>query len=250
VFNLLGVMLQQPLMPWLGQWLSARFSNVVEQLGRPQYLDSNIMVSPALAMDAFLLELQRMADLTRAHAIAALSNEGPPGKQLNDQHDGLRQLAQAVEVAVTTLEGERLHADVARQLPLILRIAGYIDEAVAQAHENAENDADVEFLLQGIMRDEILAYQLSVLHLIEQSDPKLPDFSPELLEQSYQSLREQWRLLKTHLLEAGVSGKIPVRRLNPAIDSLRIMLRVAERSTRIAVRLSEMSRSLPMDASS
>ena len=154
-------------------------------------------------------------------------------------------MAQSVEIAVTQLESERLHADVSRHLPTILRIAGYIDEAVTQAHENAENDADVEFLLQTSVRDEILAYQLSVLKLIENSDPRLDGFNTGELEQAYQHLREQWRTLKTRLLEAGVSGQIPVRRLNPAIDSLRIMLRVAERSTRIAIRLAELGSALP-----
>lgn len=245
VFNILGVLLQSPLMARLGNWLSGRFVDLVEQLGRPQFLDRNIMASPELALHAFMLELQRMAELTRSHAVSTLSNEGPPGKQLKDQHDGLRQLAQSVEIAVTQLESERLHADVSRHLPTILRIAGYIDEAVAQAQENAENDADVEFLLQTPVRDEILAYQLSVLKLIENSDPRLDGFSAEQLELAYQQLREQWRKLKTRLLEAGVAGQVPVRRLNPAIDSLRIMLRVAERSTRIAIRLAELGSALP-----
>lgn len=244
-FNLIGVMVQQPLMGWLSRWLSARFTNLVEQLGRPQFLDSNVMVSPVLALDAFMQELQRMAELTRAHAVAALSNEGAPGKSLNDQHDGLRMLAQAVEEAVTKLESERLSTDVARQLPLVLRIAGYIDEAVAQAHENAENDADVEFLMQTPMRDDVASYQLEILNLIEACDPRLPDFDMAALEARYQQLRETWRQLKSRLLEAGVSGKVPVRRLNPAIDNLRIMLRVAERSTRIAARLSEFAAALP-----
>ena len=104
----------------------------------------------------------------------------------------------------------------------------------------------MEFLLQTSLRDEVAAYQLEILNVIEASDPRLPDFDMAALESRYQQLRETWRHLKSLLLEAGVSGKVPVRRLNPAIDNLRIMLRVAERSTRIAARLQEFAAALPM----
>src|SRR5690606_25868378 len=143
----------------LSKWLEERFVSQAEEIGRPQYLDSNVMASPSLAMDAFKLELERMAELTRHHAIASFNNEGRPGKLLQQQHDGLRQLAQHVENSVTKLETDRLSSAIAKQLPLILRIANYIDEAVAQAHDNANSDADVEQLLKTAVRDDILAFK-------------------------------------------------------------------------------------------
>jgi len=48
------------------------------------------------------------------------------------------------------------------------------------------------------------------------------------------------------LLEASVHGQVPVLRLNPSIDSLRMMLRVAERATRISVRLADLARQQPV----
>ncbi|MBU2097458.1 MAG: Na/Pi symporter [Gammaproteobacteria bacterium] len=238
--NMLGVLLMRPVLPRLSHWLEGRFVSQAEEIGRPQYLDSNVMASPTLAMDAFRLELERMAELTRIHAIDAFNNEGQPSRLLQQQHDGLRQLAHFVEQSVTRLETDRLSGAVARQLPLILRIANYIDEAVAQAHDNAATDADVEQLLKTGVREDILAFRAAVIGVIEQSDSRRTDFSAEAVEQSYQTLRAQFRALKTTLLEASVAGRIPVRCMNPAIDSLRMMLRVAERSTRIAVRLTEL----------
>lgn len=244
-FNVLGVLLLIPFMQRVSAWLERRFVSFSERLGRPQYLDSNVMVSPTLAMDAFFLELKRMAELTRDHAIAAVNTEGTPDPKLQAQHDGLRELVRYVEKSVTVLEKDRLGSDVAQQLPMILRIANYIDEAVAHAQASAETDADVEYLLQTGAGERILAYRAAVLRHLQWCDPGRSDFSSEKAEEAYQALRVLWRELKTDLLDASVQGRVPVQRLNPAIDSLRMMLRVAERATRIAIRLVELGRAVP-----
>lgn len=243
--NTVGMLVQRSFVGATARWLSKRFRTRAEDLGRPQYLDSNVLASPVLALDAFLLELQRMAELTRKHAMAALSSEGKPSRELEHQHDGLRQLAREVENAVTQLETERLHKGVTAQLPMILRIANYIDEAVAHSQENAESDSDAEYLLQTAVRDKVVTYQVAILKLIEDCDPSDPGYNTESIELRYQELREQWRALKSYLLEASVAGVVPMHRMGPAIDSLRAMLRVAERSTRIAARLTELARVLP-----
>jgi hypothetical protein len=100
-------------------------------------------------------------------------------------------------------------------------------------------------LIQTPVGEEILAYQASVVAMIGRCDPQSSSFSPESIEAEYQTLRAQFRQLKTSLLEASVQGLIPQQHMNPAIESLRMMLRVSERSTRIAVRLSELGREQP-----
>jgi len=134
---------------------------------------------------------------------------------------------------------------VTRQLPLILRISNYIDEAVAQAQESAERDADVDYLLQTPLRLLIIEYQLEVISLIDRCDPARDDFKVVELEQEYQSLREHWRRLKTSMLNAVVENQVSMAHLNPAIESLRTSLRVAERCTRIAIRLTELGLAVP-----
>ncbi len=247
-FNIAGVLLLRPFIGQVAVWLGQKFRTEAETLGRPQFLDRNIMVSPALAIDAFLLELQRMAGLARGHALAALSYEGPPGKSLQRQHDGIRQLVQQVEHFVGTLEAERLGASVASQLPLVLRISNYIDETVALAQDNAENDADVEYLLQSSVGAGIADFQARVQALIDLSDVDAEDFNADSMNKAFEQLQLDWKRLKTELLDAGVRREIPMIRLNPAIDSLRTMLRVAERFTRIAIRLTELKAAMPSAA--
>lgn len=244
-FNITGVMLMRPFIHRVSAFLERRFSSKAETLGRPQHLDRNVMVSPVLALDAFMLELNRMGVMAREHARAALSTEGEPGRALQLQHDGIRTLVGEVERFVGALESERLHRDVAMHLPMVLRISNYIDDAVTQAQEAAEHSADRSFLMQSPVRDRVLAYELALLDVIEQCDHKDENFDAAKLEHDYEALRDTWRKLKSLLLESSVRSQLSVQRLSPAIDNLRLMLRVVERLSRVALRSAELQQAVP-----
>lgn len=244
-FNVTGVILMRPFIGRVSGFLERRFRSKVEELGRTRYLDRNVMVSPVLALDAFILELERMSGMARGHARAVLSSEGEPGRALQQQHDGIRKLVAEVDRFVGALEAERLHHDVASQLPTVLRISNYIDDAVTQAQEAADNSADTAFLMQSKVRDRVAAYKLEVVRLIEHCDSRAEDFDPEALEREYQQLRDRWRELKSLMLESSVRSQLPVQRLNPAIENLRLMLRVAERLSKVAIRSAELSQAVP-----
>lgn len=245
VFNITGMLLLLPCLERLSGILEQRFRSPVEDIGRPRYLDRTILVSPVLALDAFIMELQRLAALSRNHAVKALTIRGGSSRSLVQQHDGIRQLIMAIEYFAASLESDRLPKQVAEHLPLVLRIANYLDEATAIAQEAAEEASDVDELMASVLRDDIAAYQRAVLELLAQCDTDREGFDAEHLEVHYTALRQTWRALKTALLDAGARQQISVSRLNPAIEKLRFMLRVAERSTRAAVRLSELAATAP-----
>ncbi len=240
IFTLVGGLLLWRSLRSIGHWLEGRFQSQAEALGRPQYLDANVLASPTLALDAFLLELRRMAALARVHAGAAIGMAAPP-KTLALQQRALKQLVAVVEESISTLETERLTAVVANQLPLVLRISSYIDEMLALAQEVAAEDLDLEQLLRSPLGPEIADFQAALRALVGASDPELPGFSPGALATDYEALHQQWRTLKTALLNAGIRHQVPVTRLNPAIEALRAMLRMAERCTKVATRLAELA---------
>lgn len=244
-FNVAGMLLLQP---WLGRIatrLSWRFRSPVEDLGRPRYLDRTVLVSPVLALDAFLMELQRLARMGREHAAKALTIRGGSSRTLKVQHDGIRQLAMAIERFAASLESERLPREVADRLSLVLRIANYVDEATGTAQEAAEEVSDVDELMASVLREDIAAYQDAVLALLARCDTAREGFDPDSLQREYDELRATWRALKTALLNAGARQQISVSRLNPSIEKLRFMLRVVERIMRAAMRLSELSATIP-----
>ncbi|MEX1197355.1 MAG: Na/Pi symporter [Pseudohongiellaceae bacterium] len=244
-FNVAGMLL---LWPWLNRMaalLGRYFRSPVEDIGRPQFLDRNVLASPVVAVDAFFMELQRLNRMSREHASKALTIRGGSSRTLKQQHDGIRQLVMAIEYFTGSLEVERLPREVAERLSLVLRIANYLDEATATAQEAAEQASDVDELMASVLREDIKAYQRAVLALIEQCDTSRENFDFGALQHQYDELRGTWRSLKTALLNAGASQQIPVVRLNSAIEKLRFMLRVSERLMKAAMRLSELSAALP-----
>ncbi|MEW6489241.1 MAG: Na/Pi symporter [Thermodesulfobacteriota bacterium] len=243
LFTVLGVAVQWPFTGRLADFLSRRFVSAAEQTGRPRYLDREVMTAPVFALDAFVLELDRMAELSREYARSAIAFERETPRALGERHEALTRLVASVERAVGRLEAERVTLPVARHLPLVLRIANYIEEMAALARDAAENSEAVEALsrMDTPLRGSLVAYREAVLAFLSRCDPHRPDFSGEVLEGEYAALRESWRGLKTALLEAGVRRQIPVLHLNPAFEELRSMLRIAERSTRVAIRMAELS---------
>lgn len=240
-FNLLGVSLQGLFIDRLGGFLERRFRSTVEELGRPEFLDKNILASPALALNAFLLELQRMAELSRSYSSRVFRAEKGAAAEMKAVHDSLRQLVQVIEQHVAALEAVRLPAETVNCLPLILRVANYLDESVALSHEYQAQEADIRFLYRTAVYEQVLSFREAVLKHISHCDSLHTEFNAIELEENYQLLRGQWRALKTELLKAGVAGQFPILNLNRVIDTLRNQLRVAERLTRSASRLDELS---------
>ncbi|MFU8858358.1 MAG: Na/Pi cotransporter family protein [Deferrisomatales bacterium] len=244
-FTVAGVLLQWPANRRMTRFLSRRFLTPGEQLGRPQYLDANVLFSPVLAVDAFALELRRMAELAGSHVRATLGAEAASRRTLTEQREGLLRLVRAVERFVGQLEAERITQAVAKQLPLVLRISNYLAEVADLAREIQEGSADVEALRETPLRTEIDAYRGAVLAFLLRCDPGAPGFRSEEVQADYESLRKGWRNLKTALLEAGVRRLVPVGRLTPAFDALRAMLRIAERYARVTSRMAELKGALP-----
>lgn len=247
LFNLIGVVLLFRLIEPLANWLKARFVSTAETLGRPQFLDRNVLASPSLALDAFYLELARMAALARQHAKSALGTE-QPDLDRRQRHDGLKSLVLEVEHFVAELEAERIRMDVAAQLPLVLRVANYIDDMVDEAEEITSERSGVEVLMVTSLRDDIMGYQQAVVALIDRGSCPPAEFMPDQAETEYNVLHERWRHVKTSLLNAGARKEVPISRLNTGIDSLRGMLWMAERATRVATRMKELFDAIPSPA--
>ncbi len=239
IFNLLGVVIMWPLTDRLAAFLRARFTTAAETLGRPVHLDDNVLVSPALGIEALKLELARMAAIGREHARAALGRERPHVAELEAQRQALVGLCRAVEGFVGRLGRERLSEALSRRVPNALRINAYIEEVAAAAQEFALRSADVERIQRGHVSDDVRAFLDDVRSVLGHADAANIAFDPAAAKSEYDGLRRQWHDLKSALLEAASDDVLPVSHLNAALDGLRGALRVAEQSVKIATRLRE-----------
>lgn len=236
-FNLLGVVMLWPFTARLTAFLESRFVTRSEALARPQYLDQNVLVTPALALQALKLELLRALTLARAAGAAAVGRgTQPPDAESREQWQGLRGLLDATGEFVNQLEGDRLPADLAAELPLLLRTSNYLDDVANQVVGLGRQRGDLAAVARTAVAPQVAAFQDALVAQIALCDPTAGNFDPAQLQSGFKALEQRWHELKATLLEAAGRKALPIVRLNGALEGLRSALRLTEHLTKAAVR--------------
>jgi phosphate:Na+ symporter len=235
-FNVLGVLLMWPLTTRLSRFLLGKFTTQAELLSRPQYLDSNVLETPALALEALHLEINRALALARDLVSRSLGAEGP-GRSLPEQRHGVAALSDQIGVFITRIDAARMPDELKGRTPQALRIVAYIEEVVGLLDDYDAATPDIGAISHPNVADAISRYLHHVVRHIVRCDPACEDVAAGRLDAQYLELRQDWRSLKSVLLEAASRGTIPVHRLNLALEGLRSALRMAEQLTKAAVRL-------------
>lgn len=232
LFNLLGVVLLWPLTPALVRWLEGRFQRMDEDAARPYYLDKNVLATPALAIDALVLELARIGGIARAMARGALSTESAVGEQMAPDHHTVKALVEAVEEFSTRLQKAELHADIAAALPDLLRIARYYENVAEMAVRVAEAQAALDPLDEPALAEVLTRFRGCAVRLLEVADPARPDYQPEEAEALFQAVEAEYQTVKAQLLRAGADGRIKVRQMVAYLDKHSIMRRMLEQAAK------------------
>lgn len=242
VFNVLGVLLMWPLTDRLAGYLATRFTSEAERLGRPEFLDHNALANPILAIEALRLELNRILALAIDLVAARISGEGPVGPFEASRVTAVRALVDEIEKFVGQLELERLPKDFRGNLPLVLRVIGYVEDVAGLVEDLEEHRVDVDALRErGEVADLINSFQAQVLLHAQSCDTASRTLNMPELENAYDHLRGNWHALKDRLLQAAAARQLPIHRLNSATEGLRSQLKIAEQLTKAAVRLSALT---------
>lgn len=242
VFNLLGVLLMWPVTTRLAAFLGRRFTTQAERLSRPQYLDSNVLATPALALRALDLELVRALATARALVIHALDASGAPDRSRRDRAAALAALLDETLAFVSNLEATKLPEDLKGNIPMALRVTGYLEETAGLLADFEQGRPDVEAILQPGVANAVADFRRRIAAQVERCDPESADFASANLEDGYRETRERWHDLKSVLLEAAAERTVPIGRVNAALESLRTTLRISEQLTKCALRLHELIR--------
>ncbi len=237
VFNVLGLLIMWPLTTPLANFLSERFVTDWDRFARPEYLDRNVLATPALAMEALNRELGRVAEHVRAFVVSRISAEGPMDQSATEQEHSLRTLIDAVENFITDLEMDKLPESQRGNLPIALRTSGYLEDVLLLAVESTGHLADIEAISRPPVAQAIVEYQSAVVAHVRRCDPDDPGFSAGEQNDSYERLRGHWHDLKTDMLNAAAARHIPISRLNSALEGLRSYLKMAEQLTKASERL-------------
>jgi phosphate:Na+ symporter len=246
-FNVFGVLLMWPLTTRLTRLLHDKFTTQAELLSRPQYIDSNVLETPVLALEALNLELVRTLALTRDLIGKSLGPEAP-GRLLQEQRVGVAGLSDQIAEFVTRIDARQLPEQHKGRTPQALRIVGYVEEIVGLLDDYDAAAPNIRAILHPSVADAIRHYLRRVVQHVMRCDPGSQEVADGQLETAYQVLRQDWRGLKVVLLEAASRGTVPVHRLNLALEGLRSTLRMAEQSTKAAQRLRALLHPVDTDA--
>lgn len=233
VFNLLGVALMWPLVNHLSSFLQRRFRTAEEDEARPRYLDANVAAVPALALDALQREARRMGSITLRMLREAMG--GAAGDRLARDQQIVAGLNLAIADFIARLHRAGMSPENAQRLPDILRIARYYETLAELALETAAAIRETT----ASAPPEAGKFAAQAEALLNAVDPEkvLPEIMPGEtpdIEACLQTLEAHYQMLKSHLLEAGAQGHLPVAEMDARLRAASATRRAVQQAAKAA----------------
>lgn len=228
VFNLLGVALMWPLVSHLTHFLERRFRTAEEDEARPRYLDANVAEVPALALDALKREVRRMGGIALRMMREALG--GATGDSLARDQQIVAELNRAIAAFIARLNRAGMSPDSAQRLPDILRIARYYEAL-------AELALVMAAATRGIPTPaptEVGRFSAQAEALLGAADPEMKPNDGSQVEPGLHALEEHYQALKSHLLEAGAQGLMPVVEMDARLRAASVTRRAVQQAAKAA----------------
>ncbi len=231
LFNIAGVLLMWPLTDRMVHFLKKRFRTLEESESKPRYLDSNILTTPSLAVEAINMELARVSRICSRMSREAISAERGAADRLQQQYESLTQLIGRIGEFNQELARQNLNAEISETLPVSLRVARYFNEMARLAARLPEYYPVFEQLQDSGIRSSVHDYQQAVIHLIDACEVR-DDMATQGYEthQMKREMEREYQHLKNGLLNQTIS-----RQLTPAdsvqlLDALSHIHRLAEQA--------------------
>jgi phosphate:Na+ symporter len=232
VFNVLGVVLMLPLSQRLSHWLCSRFRTEEEVASRPKHLDPNVLVTPVLALNALVLETARIGRHARAMAQAVLSAEQQAPLSVQSDHRAIRELVNAAGDFVTRLQRTALPAEVAEQLPIVVRTVEYYLDVADVASEYAHQRGASGIVLPDELQHRVSALSGEGARVLAEADPGLDGFSPQRCLADAEQVGSDYRRVKEALLAESARAGFKVIAFADLLEQLRRVRRLAQQGAK------------------
>ncbi len=229
IFNVLGVLLLWPVTRRLVSWLHRQYRTQDEEEGQPKFLDETVVATPALAMNALMMENDRIGMLARYTAVTAINRGKEFSKRLENRKEMILRLIDTVSEFMTKIQKLSLTEKDAQTLSQVLRASHYLAEATTLTSEVAGINMGPEQIGDPSLLEELTQYRKRVTNWFSKIELRARQTSLEGLEQEFASLEESYQALKNHLLGSGATGRLGLRTLDQVLDHLSVLHRVLER---------------------
>lgn len=130
LFNVLGILLILPLAPRLTRWLADLFQTPDEAVARPEFLDSNLLQTPSLALRSLALECWRFHGLSLELAHAHLSASGKRSSRPDHLLKALLELAAAIRAFIDQLTQQSLPPESGKVLADLVRVIQHAEDTL------------------------------------------------------------------------------------------------------------------------
>ncbi len=230
VFNLLGVLLLWPFTRKLTQFLERRFISREEVLGRPQFLDKTVAVSPVLALHALVLEVGHLSTLARELATEAMRWEGKEQGRVAHGADAVEKLNLSIGEFVSRLERSSLPQSVTERLPDLLRSAHYFSTVAELAQLFARNSTVISRVTDETVHAQLVSYRDTVNGLLLAMDPQSEEFHPQLCDEKLSELEQAYQKVKREILEAGAMARIRIAGMSALLEEISRLRRLGEQT--------------------
>lgn len=210
VFNVLGVLLVLPFSERMTRFLEQRFITQEEIEGKPQFLDKNIAASPSLAIHALAMELSRITTVVRRMSLATLSIESGSGNSIRIDHVIVKKLANAVARFISQLGRGTLTQETSLHMSKLLRAEQHLLACADQGIEIMRTQAEMNFIEDEKLIEQVGHYRSEVAHLIELAIPESESFSLDECEAQLVRIQTVYEETKTIVISAGAELRTPI----------------------------------------
>ncbi|MCC5958831.1 MAG: Na/Pi symporter [Ectothiorhodospiraceae bacterium] len=223
--KLAGLLVVWPLTGRLVAWLEQRFRAQEEDLARTEFLDTNVLATPSLALDAIRLELGRTGDLSLSLLSDALEGSGRRG---DPRRRALEKRLETIADYVNRLHHTGLPSSLSAALPIALRVGQYQNDIAQRAEEyhqlRIERSTVGDTQTPAVQTARLWQGQLAA------SVPQAAVWRQEsTTETSWAGhLQQQYQAVKEQLLEEGSRGQLTARRMVHALNEISVLHRALE----------------------
>ncbi len=217
VFNLLGVLLLWPFSGALVRFLEGRFRSSEEDLARVRFLDSNILGTPALALDAVALELARVGAMARAMGRAALSGGVKDGR-FTVERNAVERLTLTIDEFAVELQRADLSREVSGLLPEAMRVSRYYRDVADAAADMGTEEKKLEEVSEPKLVEAMAEVRSAAVSLLDHADPERAEFDPVQCAGDLEQLERRYQRLKGLLLRAGTDERVKVHQMVAQLD--------------------------------
>jgi phosphate:Na+ symporter len=234
IFNIMGVLLMLPLSTKMVSLLQNRFKSTEEIEGTPKYLDKTIAVTPELALNAIVLEMGRLAELSRVMAMGALSTERKLSRLIESNHNAVKSLETSIGEFIMRLEKGTLSENVAGLLPKILHTLQYYVRLSEAAWHFSNIQIKLDIPHDDEIRNLVNSYKASVAAFLETNVPDYPEYSEENEESKRKQLHEDYSTLRDTILNAASTRRIAINHMDELLDQLNRVDRIVRQASKAA----------------